>query len=77
MIISIPTKAKENYIALCKAHDKEKDITKKRDIEKQANGYFSAISDICGPNVAGHIGMEADLSFSDDAPRCVGIKMDV
>ena len=76
MIISIPTKAKEKFIALCQA---TKDAKTEREFNLnriKAEAYSSAIEDICGLSVWANIVMCADLEIgSDEYGTCCGVPL--
>jgi hypothetical protein len=75
-LISIPTKAKDEYIRLC--HDAWT-VDTARNFELKcslAHGYADAIKDICGLDVWGCIIQEADMSFPEDVGVCCGIPLE-
>jgi hypothetical protein len=76
MIISIPTKAKENFIQMCVD---AKNATNEKEFNylcNKARGYSAAINDICGLSVWGEIIRCADMEVgSETYPTCAGIPM--
>lgn len=76
MIISIPIKAKENYIKLCqKTKDSKTEDEFKRNSVK-AKSYSDAIKDICGLSVWGEIVREADMQIGNEYyPVCCGVPL--
>lgn len=75
MILSIPTKAQEEFISLCHEayHQPSRGLFEL--FTRKAEGYSQAIKDICGIDVWGEIVMEADRSFPDGVDTCAGIPM--
>lgn len=73
MILSIPTKTKENYIKLC--HEAyEVNTNEEFHINRaRCEAYSTAIKDICGSDVWYAIVAEADQSFPENVAVCAGI----
>ena len=76
MIISIPTKAKEKFIALCQ-ETKDAKTEEEFNVNRiKAETYSSAIMDICGRSVWANIVMCADLEVgSDECGTCCGVPL--
>lgn len=76
MMISIPTKARDNFISLCK---EAKEALTEIEFNKacdEARSYSNCIKDICGISVWGSIIREADMEVgAEDYPVCCGVPM--
>jgi tartrate dehydratase alpha subunit/fumarate hydratase class I-like protein len=75
MIVSIPTKAQEEFMRLCHV---VYDAPTEMDYivaKSEAQAYSKAIQDICGLSVWAQIVMEADMSFDESVPVCAGIPL--
>ena len=74
MIISIPTQARNVFIAMCQDVKNAETIEQFLYLEKLAEVYSRAIQDICGRSAWASIVMDADLEVGDeDYPTCCGV----
>ena len=74
MIISVPTQAKNNFIAMCQDVRSAETMEQFSYLKKLAETYSRAIQDICGRSVWASVVMEADLEVgNDDCPTCCGV----
>lgn len=77
-LISIPAKAKNRYLEMCKKYNSEKDPKIRERINIEAQGYKEAIKDICGDLTLGSILIDADLELpKDNRPACGGMYLDL
>ena len=73
MLISIPTKALENYISRCHEAWETESVP---DFDRkcyEAHAYADCIKDICGLAVWGEVVRNADMSFPEGVECCCGV----
>jgi hypothetical protein len=72
-LVSVPSKAKEQYIRLCHAAWESGPGRAFEDACLKAHAYSDALRDVLSLEAWGLIVADADLSFPEGTPCCCGI----